>query len=100
MTRVEIKPGSPVEKRLIKNEDSGDETLQLGLPDIAEDSIFDDVDVEDEESEYVDGNFEGLVFINGIEHFVCPGKLISEMMFRCLLMETYKGLRSDSFLHQ
>ncbi|EMR90347.1 hypothetical protein BcDW1_1162 [Botrytis cinerea BcDW1] len=79
MTRVEIKPGSPVEKRLIKNEDSGDETLQLGLPDIAEDSIFDDVDVEDEESEYVDGNFEGLVFINGIEHFVCPGFKIRQL---------------------
>ncbi|KAF7898564.1 hypothetical protein EAF00_005010 [Botryotinia globosa] len=79
MTRVEIKPGSPVEERLIKNEDSGDETLRLDLPDIAEDSIFDDVDVEDEESEYVDGNFEGLVFINGIEHFVCPGFKIRQL---------------------
>ncbi|KAF7954539.1 hypothetical protein EAE96_005659 [Botrytis aclada] len=79
MTRVEIKPGSPVEERLIKNEDSGDEILQLDLPVIAEDSIFDDVDVEDEESEYVDGNFEGLVFINGIEHFVCPGLKIRQL---------------------
>ncbi|KAF5873109.1 uncharacterized protein Bfra_008386 [Botrytis fragariae] len=79
MTRVEIKPGSPVEERLIKNEDSGDETLHLDLPNIAEDSIFDDVDVEDEESEYVDGNFEGLVFINGIEHFVCPGFKIRQL---------------------
>lgn len=30
-------------------------------------------DVEDEASEYVDGNFEGLAFINSVEHFVCPG---------------------------
>ncbi|THV52040.1 hypothetical protein BGAL_0091g00250 [Botrytis galanthina] len=79
MMRVEIKPGSPVEERLIKNEDSGDETLQLDLPDVAEDSIFDDVDVEDEESEYVDRNFEGLVFINSIEHFVCPGFKIRQL---------------------
>lgn len=80
MTRIEIKPGSPVEKRLIKSEDFGDGPVQLDLPDITEDGIFDDVDVEDQESEYVDGNFEGLVFINDVEHFVCPGKLTNEIL--------------------
>lgn len=67
-------------KDKVKDEDSGDQTVRLDLPEVAEDHIFDDVDVDDEESEYVDGNFEGLAFINGVEHFVCPGRQIDGLL--------------------
>ncbi|KAI9647758.1 hypothetical protein NHQ30_004146 [Ciborinia camelliae] len=88
---LEIKPDSPV-KGKVKDEDSGDQTVQLGSPNVAEDDIFDDVDVEDDESEYVDGKFEGLAFINGVEHFVCPGFKIRQLPTPMIVKRSLKML--------
>lgn len=74
---METKPDLLIKDK-VKVEDY-DSLAQLDLPDIPEDDIFDDVDVKEEESEYVNGDFEGLAFINGVEHFVCPGKWITNV---------------------
>ncbi|EDO02560.1 predicted protein [Sclerotinia sclerotiorum 1980 UF-70] len=72
---IKFKSGSLVENK-VKDEDFEGQMVPLDLPDITEANIFDDVDVEDEASEYVDGNFEGLAFINSVEHFVCPDTIV------------------------
>ncbi|KAG4033818.1 hypothetical protein MFRU_004g03210 [Monilinia fructicola] len=88
---VGIKPDLPMKDK-VKDEDSGDQTVRLDLPEVAEDHIFDDVDVDDEESEYVDGNFEGLAFINGVEHFVCPGFKIRQLPTPMIVKRSLKML--------
>ncbi|ESZ98446.1 hypothetical protein SBOR_1108 [Sclerotinia borealis F-4128] len=91
ISSVEIEPVSPLENK-VKDEESGDQTVQLDSPGIAKDDIFDDVDVEGEESEFVDGNFEGLVFINGVEHFVCPGFKIRQLPTPIIVKRSLKML--------
>ncbi|KAJ8067400.1 hypothetical protein OCU04_004751 [Sclerotinia nivalis] len=88
---VKIKSGSPVVNK-VKDEDFEDQMVQPDSPDVTEDNIFDDVDVEDEESEYVGGNFEGLVFINGVEHFVCPGLKIRQLPSPMIVKRSLKML--------
>ncbi|QSZ36674.1 hypothetical protein DSL72_006555 [Monilinia vaccinii-corymbosi] len=88
---VETKPDSPTKDK-IKDEDLGDQTVRLEEIEGAEDDIFDDMDVEDEESEYVDGNFEGLAFINGVEHFVCPGFKIRQLPTPMIVKRSLKML--------
>lgn len=84
---IKFKSGSLVENK-VKDEDFEGQMVPLDLPDITEANIFDDVDVEDEASEYVDGNFEGLAFINSVEHFVCPGEQSGNILCRFPLTKT------------
>lgn len=64
-----------------KEEDAEYGRIDQNLPEAAtkeEDDIFEDVDGDsDEEVEYVDLDYEGLAEINGVQHFVCEGKLQS-----------------------
>lgn len=80
----------------VKYEEPEDDTVDYAIP-IADDSdeMFADSDDQDEdeeddestEDEIVDSNFEGLVHIQGIEHFVCK-------CMRIFLQESYNSLIS------
>jgi hypothetical protein len=68
-------------KTRIKIEEDQEKKAKIDgtAPNTSVEDIFEDVDDEDEEPEYVDLTYEGIAEVNGVRHFICEGFKIRQL---------------------